>query len=136
MWIEPFYSETGRWWGGAEAAITERDFERVDTVRRLTSCRRGRLLDLGSSYGNTAAFALAGYDVTGIEISDRIHFAQQHRNIVASTPNAGTLSFIHADFTRAELEQRFDVVTYWNGFGIGTDADQRALLNQIARTWL
>jgi hypothetical protein len=27
-------------------------------------------------------------------------------------------------------------VTYWNGFGVGTDADQRRLLTRIAANWL
>lgn len=32
--------------------------------------------------------------------------------------------------------ERFDVVCYWNGFGIGTDADQRGLLRLIREQWL
>ena len=28
------------------------------------------------------------------------------------------------------------MVCYWNGFGIGSDADQRRLLKRIATTWL
>jgi SAM-dependent methyltransferase len=39
----------------------------------VTGRSEGRLLDLGSSYGNTAAaFALTGWDVVGVELSDRI----------------------------------------------------------------
>jgi SAM-dependent methyltransferase len=135
--MEPFYSETGRWWGGAESPITERDHARVDTVRRLTGRRHGRLLDLGSSYGNTAAaFALAGYDVTGVEISDRIQFADQHLDTDQLSGSGGTLKFIRGDFSQVDLDQRFELVTYWNGFGIGSDRDQRTLLNRIARKWL
>lgn len=54
-WVEPFYSETGTWWWQAESGITHRDDARVETVRRLTGRTGGRLLDLGSSYGNTVA---------------------------------------------------------------------------------
>jgi hypothetical protein len=30
----------------------------------------------------------------------------------------------------------FDVIGYWNGFGVGTDADERRLLRSIAGEWL
>ena len=135
-WVEPFYSETGTWWGQAESAITSRDHTRVETVSRLTGRTDGRLLDLGSSYGNTAAaFALAGWVVTGVEISDRIHFAEQHLRTVAATSTSGSLEFIRGDFSKMACEEPFDVITYWNGFGIGSDLDQRELLDRIAG-WL
>lgn len=136
-WVEPFYSETGRWWGAAEGQITARDHGRVDSVRRLTTISSGTVLDLGSSYGNTAAaFALAGFTATGIEMSDRIEYSRQHLDRVAGIENAGNLTFVRADFTEFEPPHRFDVVTYWNGFGIGSDADQRRLLSRIAAEWL
>jgi hypothetical protein len=34
---------------------------------------------------------------------------------------------VHANFYSFEAAERFDAVCYWNGFGIGTDADQHAL---------
>lgn len=120
-WVEPFYSETGTWWGQAESDISQRDYARVETVRRLTGRTGGCLLDLGSSYGNTAAaFALTGWDVAGVEISDRIHFAEQHLQSVAGSPSAGSLTFVRGDFTTLGIEEPFDVITYWNGFGIGS----------------
>lgn len=132
-WAADFYSETGRWWGRAESAIGDRDRARVGSLRRLTATTSGTMLDLGSSYGNTAAaFARAGYTVTGVEISDRIEYAQQHRAPV----DAGTLTFVRADFNTFEPRRRFDLVTYWNGFGIGSDAEQRQLLSRIASDWL
>lgn len=135
-WVEPFYSETGTWWGQAESDISQRDYARVETVRRLTGRTGGCLLDLGSSYGNTAAaFALTGWDVAGVEISDRIHFAEQHLQSVAGSPSAGSLTFVRGDFTTLGIEEPFDVITYWNGFGIGSDLDQRRLLDRIAG-WL
>jgi SAM-dependent methyltransferase len=136
-WVEEFYSETGRWWGAAESVIGDRDQARVDSLRRLTGISSGTVLDLGSAYGNTAAaFALAGFAVTGVEISDRIRYSQQHLDRVRGTPNAGGLSFVRADFNEFTPQQRFDAVTYWNGFGVGSDADQRRLLTRIARDWL
>jgi SAM-dependent methyltransferase len=48
----------------------------------------------------------------------------------------GSPRFVQADFYSFEAAARFDVVCYWNGFGIGTDADQRRLLRLIRGQWL
>ena len=76
QWAKDFYSKTGRWWGPAEANITERDRERAITIKRLIPSVR-KVLELGSGYGNTAAAcAEAGIKVVGIEISDRYDFSR------------------------------------------------------------
>lgn len=124
-WVEDFYSRTGRWWGPAESAVGERDRSRIDLVRQIAGPPPQRMLELGAGYGNTAAVALdAGYSVTAVEISDRVRFAPDR------------LHLIRGDFYQVELPGRFDVVCYWNGFGIGSDADQRRLLRRISGEWL
>ena len=132
-WVEDFYSRTGRWWGPAESRVGERDHRRLGTMERLCGPGPKRVLELGSSYGNTAAvMAQAGHDVVGIEISDRIEFARPYER----QAGAGSLRFVRGDFYRATVDGPFDVVCYWNGFGVGTDADQRRLLGRIAGEWL
>jgi SAM-dependent methyltransferase len=64
---------------------------------------------------------MAGHAVTAVEISDRADFA------------AGIGG---DDFYRVRLDGQFDVVCYWNGFGVGSDAEQRRLLRRIATDWL
>ena len=39
------------------------------------------------------------------------------------------------DFYTIEYQQSFDLICYFDSFGIGTDADQRRLLKRI-ETWL
>lgn len=132
-WVEKFYSTTGTWWGPAESRISERDYQRLRIMERL--CGRGprRVLELGSSYGATAAvMAQAGHDVVGIELSDRIAFARQYEDHAGD----GSLQFVHDDFFQAAFDTLFDVICYWNGFGIGADADQRRLLRRMADEWL
>jgi SAM-dependent methyltransferase len=132
-WVEDFYSRTGHWWGEAESGVGDRDRDRVERVRR--SCGPGphRILELGCSYGNTAAaFVEAGHRVTGIELSERGDYAAAH----VERLGADRLSIVRGDFYEVDLEERFDVVAYWNGFGIGADADQRRLLRRIAAEWL
>jgi hypothetical protein len=46
------------------------------------------------------------------------------------------LTILEADFYETDLTGPFDVISYWNGFGIGSDADQRRLLDRIAHDWL
>ena len=66
-----------------------------------------------------------------IEISDRCDFSRQHQEKFPES-----LSFHKEDFYTAKLQEKFDAVCYWNGFGIGTDADQRQLLKRISDEWL
>ena len=73
----------------------------------------------------------AGHHVTGVEISDRADFSEQ---FVEQLGRASRI--VKDDFYTVQLDGRFDVVCYWNGFGIGSDNDQRALLRRVAAEWL
>jgi SAM-dependent methyltransferase len=132
-WVRDFYSATGRWWGKAEAKIRERDHRRVELLHEHAGTGPKRVLELGSGYGTTAAAtALAGHRVTAVEISDRVRFAER---FAAEVP-PGSLTVLHEDFYAVRPAGRFDAVCYWNGFGVGSDADQRRLLRRIADEWL
>lgn len=128
-WVSPFYSQTGRWWSEAEGAIGERDLSRVAAVAR-TARTEGRVLELGCGYGTTAAaLAHAGYQVTAVDLSDRVDLAlKRHARL--------NVEFIRGDFYEVELGCDFDLVCYWDGFGVGQDDDQRRLLRRIADEWL
>ncbi|WP_433479580.1 methyltransferase domain-containing protein [Spirillospora sp. CA-142024] len=87
----------------------------------------------GSGYGATAAAAAkAGFAVTAVEVSDRADLSGELVRNVAP----GSLTVHKADFYEVDLPDRYDVVCYWNGFGVGTDDDQRRLLVRIASEWL
>ncbi len=132
-WIKKFYSTTGKWWGPAESKIDDRDHERVATIKRLSKPSVKSILELGSGYGNTAAAcAQEGFNVTAIEISDRVDFAKQY----TSQKYKGSLHVIKEDFYKVSFKDKFDVICYWNGFGVGTDDDQRKLLLRMADEWL
>jgi SAM-dependent methyltransferase len=132
-WVKGFYSRTGAWWGPAEAQITERDHHRVSLLHEHAGAGPKRVLELGSGYGTTAvATARAGHVVTAVEVSDRADFTEGIARDVAP----GTLTVVKDDFYTVDLPGPFDVVTYWNGFGVGSDADQRRLLTMVAGRWL
>ncbi|WP_020393151.1 class I SAM-dependent methyltransferase [Kribbella catacumbae] len=132
-WVKDFYSETGRWWAKAEAVISERDHRRVAKLHEYAGEQPQRVLELGPGYGTTAAVtANAGHSVTAVEISDRADVASSF----AAEVTGGSLTVIKEDFYAVRLAGQFDVVSYWNGFGVGSDADQRRLLTRIATEWL
>jgi SAM-dependent methyltransferase len=129
QWVRSFYSQTGTWWGAAEGRISDRDHQRVALLHQHTGAGPSRVLELGAGYGTTASvMAQAGHVVTAVEISDRADFAARFTD--------GSLTLIKDDFYSVELPGQFDVVCYWDGFGVGSDDDQRRLLRRIATQWL
>ncbi len=129
--MDDFYSKTGNWWGKAEAIITERDHARAALLKQICPDAQ-KVLELGAGYGNTAAaMADAGLNVTANELSDRIKFAEKFE-----AKQQGSLSFKKGNFYTADVGSGYDAVVYWNGFGIGSDADQRKLLARISKEWL
>jgi SAM-dependent methyltransferase len=132
-WVRDFYDQAGIWWGPDTDEPTE-DKARAATVERLCGAGTKRILELGAGAGRTAAaMADAGHTVVAVELSPIR--AQQARELL-NTVRKGSLVVLEADFYAVELEGRFDVVCYWDGFGIGSDADHRRLLRRIARDWL
>src|SRR5690349_473491 len=91
-----------------------------------------RILEPGAGYGATAAvLAERGHCVTAIELSPvRADYA---RRFAETRP---TLTVAEGDFFILDVGRGFDALVYWNGFGVGTDADQRRLLRRIADEWL
>jgi SAM-dependent methyltransferase len=131
-WVRDFYSVTGRWWGRAESPVGQVDRSRVATLHAICGDTPVRILELGCGYGSTvAAMAEAGHRVTGVEISDRADYSEQFAEQLGRASR-----IVKDDFYTVQLDGRFDVVCYWNGFGIGSDNDQRALLQRVAAEWL
>lgn len=128
-WVERFYSRTGDWWGPAESGVDAEDRRRAAIAAELVPSGAS-VLELGCGYGSTAlAMVDIGFAVTGIDVSDRIDAAAR----VAPT---SALTFVRGDFFEATFDRRFEVVCYWDGFGVGTDDDQRRLLRRVADEWL
>jgi SAM-dependent methyltransferase len=139
-WVPDFYAKQYAWAGWAERwsaadleEVSSRAAGHVDAVARLAGERPMRVLELGAGSGFTAAaLAAVGHDVVAIDLIDACV-----RSIarLAVQVGAGSLRAIQDDFYSVDLDERFDLVCYFDGFGIGTDDDQRRLLRRIA-TWL
>ena len=131
-WVKDFFDTAGAWWG--QQQVRPSDHERVARMRRMGAPTTGRVLELGAGSGTTALVtAQAGYDVTAVELSATR--AQHMRDRLAES-NVSNVTVLEGDFYELDLDGPFDCVTYWNGFGVGTDAEQRLLLRRIASTWL
>ncbi|GAA1631145.1 hypothetical protein GCM10009764_62470 [Nocardia ninae] len=74
-----------------------------------------------------------GYSVVAVELSS-VRARQAHER--AAEVEGRDLRIVEGDFYRVELGEQFDCVVYWNGFGVGSDAEQRTLLRRVSRDWL
>jgi len=132
-WVKDFYDQTGIWWGPGSEDPDE-ELERARTIDRLCGPGPKRILELGCGTGHTAAAtANQGHNVTALDISTRRIQQARENN---PSPRKGSLAFIEGDFYTVELEGKFDVICYWDGFGIGSDEDQRRLMRRMADEWL
>ena len=131
-WVKPYYTRAGDYWG--PQTVEQRHHDRLAALTRLCGPGPKRVLELGAGTGEVAAvMADAGHSVTAIEFSPT---RAPHIQALAQQPRQGSLTVLEADFYEVALAREFDVVCYWDGFGVGSDADQRRLLRRIATEWL
>ena len=108
-------------------------WRRADALARLAGAGPLTVLELGAGGGFTAAaFAERGHHVTAVEW---IPQAAERIRLWATRVRQGSMRTLEADFYDVTLDERFDAVCYFDGFGLGSDADQRRLLGRI-RDWL
>jgi SAM-dependent methyltransferase len=133
-WVEAFYARQFIWLADDYLGeVQDRHRERAATIARLAGPPPQRVLELGAGGGqDAAASADLGFDVVAIEL---IPHAADHARRLAHRQRPGALSVVQGDFYEVEVAGSFDIVCYWDGFGIGSDADQRRLLRRIA-AWL
>jgi len=130
-WVKDFYTQSDIWWGAN--AGEEYYAERLEAIERLGGPVSKRILELGAGSGAVAvALAKNGHTVTALELTTAIQEAQE----LSQEGWKGILTALEADFYTVDLGGPFDLVCYWDGFGVGTDRDQRRLLRRIGREWL
>lgn len=130
-WVSRFYDRKSEVSG--PSGVLEHHRERAAAIERFGGKRAGRVLELGCGAGGSAvATAELGYEVVAVELSPvRAQFARQ----LIEDRSDLSIEVVEADFMTVDLPGRFDAVTYWNGFGVGSDADQRRLLRRVGK-WL
>lgn len=131
-WVESFYRFQNEWFGVYLGEVEPRHYQLAARLKRLAGMETQRLLELGAGGGQTAiALAEVGYQVTTIEllpesVQHSQQLTQQHQLPIRN---------LQGDFYQIDLEETFEVLCYFDSFGIGTDADQRRLLARMAN-WL
>jgi SAM-dependent methyltransferase len=135
-WVREFYAKQYGWadWRRRWSRFDPNEWNaRVEAVDRLVGEGPKRILELGSGTGSTAAaLASAGHDVVAIELLEEL---AEYTAELSLASTRGSLHAIAGDFYEVEPPGTFDVVAYFDGFGIGSDDDQRRLLRRIAG-WL
>ncbi len=129
-----FYAKQVEWGGVYLGPPTDRHRQRAAWVRHLVGAPPRRALELGAGGGQDAvALALLGYEVVAVEQVPRL--AEHIRRLRRTYPTA-QVTVLEEDFQRVALPAAaFDAVLYWDGFGLGSEADQRRLLRRV-RSWL
>ena len=130
-WIKDFYLYQERWSGIYSRPIQEDHYQKIELIKDLGGIKPKNILELGAGGGQCAALtADLGHTVTAIDLSS---LSIENAKILArSRPN---MQVIHGDFYQVSFSSKFDLITYWDGFGIGTDEEQRLLLKRI-NNWL
>ena len=133
-WTRQFYARQVEWGDVYRDEVAERHRRKAAWVGEVIGAPPRRVLELGAGGGQDAvALAEMGYEVVAVEQEPLL--TQHIRALLRRHPRA-RVQVIEADFYRVELaEGAFDAVCYWDGFGIGTDDEQRLLLRRI-RAWL
>jgi SAM-dependent methyltransferase len=132
-WVEAFYIKQDEWSGCYTGFPGPEDHQRAQVITTALSEQRGRVLELGAGGGQSAlATAKRGHEVTAIELVAR---AAAHAQTFVSQAAPGTLRILEGSFYTIALHETFDLICYWDGFGVGTDTQQRVLLRRIAH-WL
>ena len=133
MTDQDFYRLQNQWSKIYYRDISQGDLDRVLWMNRLTGMRSVRILELGAGGGQFSVTACQlKHKVTAVEIEP--DFVDHTRNL-SKHRNPENLTIINADFNNVELEGVFDLICYWDGFGMGSDSEQRLLLKKIS-SWL
>lgn len=128
-WIETFYTRQDEWAAVCAEPVGPEDRRRAKHLESWIGACPKRILDLGCDGGQTAyAIADRGHLVVAVDRVQRVAEAARH---LASTRQDRRMTVVQGDFFLVDLNGPFDAVCCFDGFGTGTDADQRRLLRRI-----
>jgi len=133
-WVETFYSKQNEWFGVYLGPVEEDHHKRAWLIQEMADLiEPSRILELGAGGGQTAAaMANLGHEVTMIEL---LPDSVAHAKKLAVEMKKRSMHVLQGDFYKIDFEEQFDVICYFDSFGIGEDADQRQLLQRIS-DWL
>ncbi len=86
------------------------------------------ILEIGSGMGFQAmSFSKKGYLVEAVEIVGELcDFASKR-----SEEQGLNVNFINDDFLKHQFDKKYDVIYYLDGFGVGSDSDQKSFIRKM-----
>ncbi|WP_052597720.1 bifunctional 2-polyprenyl-6-hydroxyphenol methylase/3-demethylubiquinol 3-O-methyltransferase UbiG [Aureispira sp. CCB-QB1] len=131
-WVKTFYEAQNEWFGVYLGPVEESHRERALLLNKMTDSSAKKVLELGAGGGQTAiALAELGHEVSMIELlEESVWHAQK-----LSHQMKVEIAIQQGDFYTFAYKEQFDLICYFDSFGIGTDEDQRNLLRRMA-AWL
>ncbi|WP_135230381.1 class I SAM-dependent methyltransferase [Deinococcus fonticola] len=128
-WAHSFYELQQQLTGCYSAPVHPFHYECVQQIQEAVPA--GSLLELGAGGGQFAVAAARAFQVTALELrpSGTAH------TLKLAAEHSVTLEAVTGDFYTVPLPRAFDVVCYWDGFGIDDDAGQQHLLRRV-HDWL
>jgi len=133
-WAQTFYHKQALWGGLYQGEVTAWHRAKAARVKHWLGAPPKQVLELGAGGGQDAiALAEQGYAVVALEREPLL--VAHIRRLLRAHPSV-SVQVVEGDFYEVDFPpQAFDAVCYWDGFGIGRDADQHRLLKRISR-WL
>lgn len=135
-WVRNFYEKQYNLLGAyhAEPRIESYHYDIVAELEKHAPQPLQTILELGAGTGEVStAAAIKGYKVTAIELVPEL--TKKMNQLKRNDNSQGKLTSICGDFYDVVLTDTYDLVIYLDGFGIGTDHDQKHLLQRISH-WL
>lgn len=133
-WVKEFYNQQYKWMESNDNQMLTMQEKLLQKIHKHANKPVNTILELGGGKGYFAiAAALEGYQVTVIELIEEA--TQSKKKLAELYSVQDKIKIITGNFYTVELDQQYDVVCYWDGFGIGTDSEQQKLLWRI-ESWL
>ena len=134
-WVKTFYSKQNEWFGIYLGSVNESHHKRAWLIQDFAGLnKRSAILELGAGGGQTAiALANLGHLVSMVELLPES--VKNAKNLAAQNNLTEAVKIIQGDFYEVDFDEKFDVICYFDSFGIGSDMDQVLLLERIS-AWL
>ena len=128
-WVIPFYTKQFEWMRDTEKEMARYLEEDAKTIEEQIGVKFETMLDIGAGVGSIAR-VLDGHGIcmTTLELVPEL---VQH----ARDRSPKSINIHEGDFYTYDFTSKFDVVSYFDGFGIGSDADQLLLLKRM-KSWV
>ncbi|GEN84519.1 N-methyltransferase [Sporosarcina luteola] len=128
-WVIPFYRKQFEWLRDIESDMTSYLQKDAEKIEEQIGIKFKTMLDIGAGIGSIArALDIRGISMTTLELVPDLVEASRLRS-------PETIDIHMGDFYTYTFSTQFDVVSYFDGFGIGSDNDQLALLKRM-RSWM